>query len=244
VAEAGKDGMSKASKVPRQEREEPQIPVASVDIIEDIMQSGRIDKTQRKVVEEGLGVIRGEYLRDWRNLGYYATDNQLVTHLNDIKIRAASLRDALNKSKAAQFALRETLILTSADPDISDREKSDKICSDHERDIDGVSRLYELAARALRRHDLYMEEWPDRSAKQPAEKPEVLNLILNISDLWAKLGRSKKGRDASDFASFAARILEYVLQRLEIKPNTVDDMLKRARVARGRADSDNDARGN
>ncbi len=182
-----------------------------------------------------MGVIREEYLRDWLYLDYYATDKQLGAHLNDIKTRAASLRKALHKSKAAQFALRETLILTSSDPDISDRDKSDMICADHERDIAGVSRLHDLAAGAQQRHDLYMEEWPNRSAKQSAEKPETQSLVLNIYNLWATLGRSETGRDASNFANFAARILEYVLDRPEIKPDTVDDLLRKARAARAKS---------
>jgi len=234
MGEVEEADMPKARKVKRQEHGEPHIPPPSFDLIKDVMEAGQVDAKQRKVVEDGLGAIREEYLRDWRNLDYYATDKQLGAHLNDIKTRAASLREALNKSKAAQFALRETLILTSSDPDISDREKSDKICADHERDIAGVSRLHDLAAGAQKRHDLYMEEWPNRSAKKSAEKPEIQSLVLKISDLWAKFGRSERGRDASNFANFAARILEYVLQRSEISPDTVDDLLRKARAARAK----------
>jgi hypothetical protein len=227
--------MPKARKGKRQEHGEPHIPLPSFDLIRHVMEAGQVDAKQRKVVEDGLGVIREKYLRDWLYLDYYATDKQLGAHLNDIKTRAASLRKALHKSKAAQFALRETLILTSSDPDISDRDKSDMICADHERDIAGVSRLHDLAAGAQQRHDLYMEEWPNRSAKQSAEKPETQSLVLNIYNLWATLGRSETGRDASNFANFAARILEYVLDRPEIKPDTVDDLLRKARAARAKS---------
>jgi len=224
--------MSRAPKVKRQDREEPNIPAPSADVVESVMEAGGIGKAQRKAVEDRLATLREQYLRDWRNLGYYATDAQLDKGLTKVKKRAALLKSAL-EGQAVRYALQTTLILTVPGDNISEREQSEKICAGLDNDIAAVSRLHEVASIALKIQDNDSSQTPEFYANPSAQKPENIDLAWNIQRLWVELGRSEKGRDAPALANFAGRILEYILQRREIDPDTVADLLARARTARG-----------
>ena len=226
-------------------REEPNFPPLSVEIVETVMEAGGLGKEQRTAVENGLRRIRDEYLESKRKLEFHVSDRNLEVALTAVKNRAASLTRTLDHLWITS-KMTDALLLTHPDPRVSDREVSDKICDGFDDDIKAVSRIHELAVKALARHDDQIKQWPNRSANPnpPAKKPEDLDLTLNILRLWGELGRSERGRDASDLANFAGRILEYMLERAEISPHTVDDQLRKARAARAPNDSPGDARGN
>jgi len=229
--------MSRVRRMKRNDREEPDIPLPSACEVDNVIAAGGIGTEKRKDVEEGLARIRDQYMRHRRNLGFYATDKQLTDGLTLVMSRAALLRKALQECDAVRYALQTTLIPTFPGDNISEREHSEKICVGLDDDIAAVGRLHEVASTALQIQDNHRNQIPEFYAKPSAQKPEDLDLARDILRLWSDLGRPEKGRDATGLKDFAGRILEYVWQRSEVSPDTVADLLNRARAAKAASQS-------
>ena len=181
----------------------------------------------RKAVAKGLADLRAQYLNDWANLGYYATDKQRIDGLVKIKTGAARLRDALQESKAVRYELYIELLDISPSASVS-RSESKKISAGLDRNVAAVDAIHQLACGALNRVGKQAKRRPGSTAKPSALKPHDIDLARGIQRLWRDLGRSAKGRDGLARAEFAARIFEYIWQVEEVHGERVDDLFERA----------------
>ena len=221
-------------KSKKRDREAPIFPEPSSDVVTTVMDAGGLAEKSRSAVAEGLAVLRDLHLGAWRNLSYYATDNQLSDGLAKIKKRSALLRDLLARP-ALGYALHSTVFLTPPGDSVSDRSELERLAAAVDHDIAGVDRLYRLACNALIIQDGFAKKHPNFTSKPSAHKPQDIDLARGIEQLWTQLGRSTKGRDAAFFAAFAARILEHIRGQSEVDREAVDELIKRSKKYMKRA---------
>jgi hypothetical protein len=224
---------SEPQRKPKRRQVELDLPPPSADLVDLVIEAGNLDRRDRATVESGLMAIRRQYLWEWGNLDFYASDKQLSKWLTAVKKRAALLAKALDQSSALKYAL-DLAQPQQASGGLS-LEQSQALTAELEDDIAAVGGLHNLASEALELHEKRALAQPNKFLKPSAEKPEDIGLARGILELWTnQLGRAEKGPGAANFMTFAARIIEYVWQRSEVSLDTVADLLERLRAFNAR----------